>query len=366
MSFFSKLLTVAGAVVGIAAAVATGGALGFLAAGLIGLGAASSLGIIGGSVGKFFNSGVGRGLVLAAGAYAAIGSFASGMSAASANATEGQQALNATNATTATVSDSAAAALPPPLASAADGANTADLGGALQGGMPATPGVDAASVQTANQAQNQIASAVNPEGNAMPGMSNETSPPNLSAPTQAQAAQGAVAPESTGPTPLVGQGAGSAPIGVADNSLAAAQSGGGGGYLNAAGNGAAPNFAGPPNAAGAGKGFFGLGDRTSAALLTAGGSALGGLGQGIAQKQAMEEQIRASQWANNRWTTPSLSGAAANASLGQINAPAGYLQRAAATRGLMANSTVPYAPPTAGPVPVGALPGVPPVPGPVH
>jgi hypothetical protein len=96
---------------------------------------------------------------------------------------------------------------------------------------------------------------------------------------------------------------------------------------------------------------------------------LGGIGSGIAQKQAMEDQIRAQQWASNRWTTPGLSSAAINASQGSINVPMGYLQRAAQVRGLM-NQGVPY-----GPVPAAALPGaaqagipgagVPPVPGPV-
>jgi hypothetical protein len=202
-------------------------------------------------------------------------------------------------------------------------------------------GTNAASVQAAGDqlagTQNAVASA---SGQSMPGMGNETGTVNSGSPPVGSpaAAQAAVKPSDlTGVTP---------PGADAYKDVPGAQQPAQQGFL--------------------GKAVDVLNSKGGAAAITAGGSLLSGVGQGIAQKQATEDAIRASQWANNRWTTPGLSNQAIAASQGNINVPQGYLQRAQAIRSMTANSGVPWQ----GPVPPQALPGgpggVPPVPGPVH
>jgi hypothetical protein len=316
------------------------------------------------------SSGIGRGLVLASGAYAAIGAFTGGMSALQANQAAAAQAQGAVNSSIAATQTSAAAGLQqfaddgianlPSLAGGADVAGT--NGAAVAMSTPDTlvaSGTNAASVQVSAQQlagdQGAVASA---SGHETLGMGNETGSVNSGSPpsSQASAAQGAVTPLKNASDVHIDNS-------LTDPYLAAANTGGYTG-VNTVDQGAMRDsvlYGGPVG----GRGFWNgalYGQSPASAAITAGGSLLGGVGQGIAQKQATEDAIRASQWAPNRWTTPSLSNQAIAASQGNINVPQGYLARAQAIRQLTANAGVPWqGPAQPGPVPgaAGAVPGVP-------
>ena len=108
-------------------------------------------------------------------------------------------------------------------------------------------------------------------------------------------------------------------------------------------------------------------DKTSALLNTKGGAAAvqglgsmaGGLGQGIEEKQAMEQQLAAANWGNTQWANQGQADKAVAAAARPISIPNGYLQRAQQVRAMMgSNSGVPQpggAP--SGPVPPQALQG---------
>jgi len=101
-----------------------------------------------------------------------------------------------------------------------------------------------------------------------------------------------------------------------------------------------------------------LNTRGGSAAVTAGGSLLGGLGQGIMQKQAMEQQEAALQWGNTQWANQSQADKAIAAAAQPVTVPQGYLQRAQQVRNMMAGGV----PTPSGPVPTTAM-AAPPVPG---
>jgi hypothetical protein len=94
--------------------------------------------------------------------------------------------------------------------------------------------------------------------------------------------------------------------------------------------------------------------------IQAGGQIISGVGQGIAQNEAIEKQIAAQQWGNLQWQNQSQVDQLQAAAAQPITVPQGYLQRAAAVKGLVAGNAglgptpgQPISPFTAAPTPPG-------------
>jgi hypothetical protein len=66
---------------------------------------------------------------------------------------------------------------------------------------------------------------------------------------------------------------------------------------------------------------------------------LGGIGQGISQKQSMQEQIAAMQWADRSFSDPKQAAQLTSAAAQPITVPQGYLQRAQALRSMTPSSS---------------------------
>lgn len=86
---------------------------------------------------------------------------------------------------------------------------------------------------------------------------------------------------------------------------------------------------------------------------------IGGIGNGMAQKQMMEDQLKAAQWGNMQWQNQGQVDKMQAAAAQPITVPQGYLQRAQQTRSLMQGNQGMQ------PLPA-ASPGAPLAPSPVH
>jgi hypothetical protein len=344
MSFLGKALSVAGIVVGIAAAVATGGTLGILAAAVLAVGGAAKLGLIKGSVGKFMNSGWGTALMataaLGSAAVAAYGSSALDANAMEAVTQENTAALDSTVAQTAAADSTQAvqtstsflqgtdsmadvASIPPP-----DPASLMNAGVSPQSAQAvqqqlssAAPAGQNAAAQQAAQAQEEQSTVANTGGGAV------GKGPGIGGMTQAQAPADANITGAAAPAP--GGGA---------NVLDEAN--------NLEGTTSVPNPAGAPGAPQSGgwldKAMKFADTKGGAAAITAGGQMLGGMGAGIGNQAAMEKQIAAQQWATRSYADPRQAGALEASAAAPINMPSGYLARAQALRSMM-GSTGPQA-----------------------
>lgn len=354
MGFFKSLVSGLEVVAG-AALIATGaGAL--AGAALITEGIASS-GLIGGSIGKFLNSGVGQGLIAAVGlggtAFAMFGQdalqtslgamneeVAKDVSSLGANATAqtagqisqdvsasmaaGTQDLVNTGSALLNSAGVPASALPSAASAAANGTTPE----ALQANISASGSQQAALEQTQNDVN-----AVQTGGGAVRGPG---SGPGMGGPTQlsqpaGQGAMGASAP--AGGTPDVNTGT------VPPEST-----------------GPTPGTPGTPPPAGGGmlSKIGGLLDTKGGAAAVQGvGSMLGGVGQGLMQKQATQDMINAQQWADRTSSDPTLRSQLWSATSQPITVPQGYLQRAQALRTMLQQGgTAGVQPASGGPVPV--------------
>ena len=358
MSFLQGALLVVGAAVG----VMTGG-LGLLAAGVLLVGAASQFGIIGGSVGKFMKSGWGAGLMaavtLGSAAYAAYGSSALGAgetaanaSAAGANTTTGAAGA-ALDSTSTAAPDAAAVATENSFVQAtgtADGVSSIAGDGSLaqsatgtvgQAAVNQAPvesgGLGASSAQASQEATASDAAAVNP-GQASGMTASGAQSTNNAAMAGSKTIAGADgAPDITG-TP---------------SEVNAAVNPTGGGAMDALDQQGAPGAA--PGAGGGMLKTAGDIAKTPGALQGI-GSLLGGIGQGISQKQATEDAIMAQQWGNLQWQNPAQISQLEHAAAAPVTVPQGYLQRAQAVRNMMGSNVGPQptsagTPATAPPVP---------------
>jgi hypothetical protein len=122
----------------------------------------------------------------------------------------------------------------------------------------------------------------------------------------------------------------------AQNSLNAGSSGSGsgGGLLNKAGN-----FLSSPGG------------------MMVGGQVISGIANGMAQQKMMQEQIAAQQWGNTQWEDPTQVANMQAAAAAPISVPAGYLNRAAAVRGMLTGNTSSTGPVTGvQPTPPGTAP----------
>jgi hypothetical protein len=366
MSFLSKALTVVGAIVGIAAAVASGGTLGLIAGAFIAVGAAANLGLIGGSVGKFMNSGLGRGLLaattLGSAAVAMYGATATeaGVQAATQTGQEemsqtvGNTIANDSTAIGTDVAQTNQSFLESTQLTQQVGQAAADPTLSTVPGV-STEAVKTAGAQYAGTAQNASAEqasmgatqgdtqALVGKGPVDPAVSHgfASNDPAYGAGAQSGAGTPAANPNDlTGVTPPGADQykdippAGSPP--AAAGSAAGTPGGGVGGFLNAAMN-----------------------SKGGAAMIQGAGSLLGGIGNGIAQKQAVQDQLAAANWGNNQWANKGQVAQMQAAAAKPVTVPQGYLERANQVKTLMSGSQ------GIQPLPV-AQPGAPLAPSPVH
>ena len=366
MGLFSKILPVLEGVAGVVL-MATG--VGVVAGAMLLTSALATSGVIGGSVGKFLNSGWGQGLMAAV----SLGSTAYAMYGADALSTSATAMQDtAMNSLPAADQSAAQAAVQSNLASAAN--TTADVGAGTQGTDLLKTGVDISGPVGYN-----TATAVTPGSAAANGVPqtnllnpNSTISASGSVPAQSQALENtqqmvASNPQAQSNAAFAGQNA-NAPGGVP--SAASTQG------ANAADLQEQPTpsptdyksapfdnsaaYAAPGNTTGGGLMNTLLNTKGGAAAITAGGNMLGGLGQGIVQKQSMQDQINAMQWADRTSSDPQLKAQALAASAQPITVPQGYLQRAQALRAMINTPQGPQpggvagapAAPSGGPVPV--------------
>jgi hypothetical protein len=366
-----SFLSVIGAVVGIAAAVATGGVLGIVAGALIAGSFAASKGWIGGSVGKFFNSSTGKYLTLAVGlASAATGIMANmnAVTSTSASATTASANAAAENATapgvaaigekanTALAADQADATMAAsgsgsigaetlasnsaaPLVSATAAktmvpGSLAQVSSGLNEGQPFTGGMTNAQISASNASNAQIAKNLGFDSNLAPDVSGNVSTTSAAA---NEAAAGQKAGQGLADTQQAVNPAGSTNASVSANPNAAmtpsqmAQ--------------ASPDFGGAASAGpSTGQKAMGMlskaGDMIDkhAGLATVAGNALSGMASGAANQKMMQEQIAAQQWGNMQWQDPTQVAKLNAAAAQPIGVPVGYLNRAAAVRNLMNTS----------------------------
>lgn len=284
----------------------------------------ASSGLIGGSVGKFLKSGVGQTLMgavaLGSTAYSMFGSdilsdadVAEAQAAGAQYNTE-QAAVAATKASGAAVTQDLTAGT----SGAAGAANGAGDAVPLPQAIAQTSGSPTASLAAPGQPTTDMTLNAGgaPQAQAAATQQAQTA-------VQPGAAGSQVPPESTGPNPQ--------PV-----TNVPKPGGGGGGFLNNA-----------------------LNSRAGAAAIQAGGSLVGGIGQGITQKQTMQDQINAMQWADKSSSNPQLQSQFYGASTQPITVPQGYLARAQALRTMLNQGGVAGvqpagapATPSGGPVPV--------------
>jgi hypothetical protein len=388
MSFLSTLLPI----IGIVGAIATGGALGIVAGALLATSLAAQHGLLGGGLKNFFDSGIGQGLTMAVGlASAATGIYNAATSVAStantadiaatgdamqsqtadqlASSVSQQATVAGTDADDAAVTTSAypdapnqavaqsmqgtAGGLLPEKIASANGLGISSIPGASVDSPPVTSNVSMAVGDEDIQADVSAAS-----NGPTPGS------------TGAQAGAAASGGSGTGPAAQAGAAAdNSDDLSPVDTSKAVAQ-----GQVNDAA--AASNEAQVAGGSNAPQGFLGKAGaflKGNSMVAMAGGQALAGLGQGVMQEKATEQQIAAQEFAQRNWENPTLTAAFENAAAAPINVPQGYLQRAAAVRSMISGSPngpagtpAPSAPAPQGqavaPVGMGGSPGGGPVP----
>jgi hypothetical protein len=366
------ILSLIGAV---AAVVLSGGtALGLVAAGMMAVSAAAQFGLIGGSLGKFAQSGLFKGLTaavtLGSAATALYGASTTGVSAAQSAQVAGD--LHATVGTT--IANDAGQIANDAAATNASFISSVNAGQDVAA-TAATAGVSAGSSGLSQAA----VSALNSSSAAQGGLTSELG----AAPEQAAASQTAATGAAgntlqQGGSPLVGKPA----MAPADSEAGGAPAAGtmpatpGPTMPATDANGMAtatqpgipntntPSAAEQPGAAAEGGGWKGmltgaLNTRGGAAAIQGVGSMLGGIGSGIAQKQATEDALKAAQWGNMQWQNSGQVAAMQAAAAKPITVPQGYLQRAQQTRALMSGN--------AGMQPLpAASPGAPLAPSPVH
>lgn len=323
MGLFSKILPI----IGIAAAIATGGALGIVAGALMATSFAAQHGWLGKGAQNFANSSLGSTLVttiglasMAMGAYSAMtapatiatagaqeaGSMAAG-AADTASAAGGAADMASGGAALQAGSDTLAAA--PTVSNSIESISSVpvqDTINSLAGGNPEAAIAHQADIATANQAASgTTASLAQETGNA-------TSAQAVKA--DSMAVNSTVAPQT--------------PSSIAQGSS---------NFNGAAGAPAAPTTL-------AGKAGGMLSDAASfigknPGVATMAGSAISGMAQGAAQQKMMEEQLAANQWGNSQWELPGQVAGMQKAAAAPITVPNGYLARAAAARNLVNNST---------------------------
>ena len=380
MAGLGGLLSIAIGVVGIA----TGG-LGLLAGGLLIAGGLAASGLIGGSVGKFMQSGWGQGLMAAA-SLGSAGIAMYGESAltagttadASLDATVSQTAaqnsaaigastnadLAASNAIQGSVADNAAITTSSDFSGAAGtGSSAASIAQANPALSEAISGTDGQTLVTANAntplAQNAGAS----QASAAQTQATQAAAQGNPTPTGAGPATGKPAPfdSANAPTGAAAPAAGgnAAPMAEGANGLP----GTGGANPDLSGSGMPDAQVNAPDNSGGGYLKTALQDpKVQAAAVQGGLGLIGGLGSGMMQQSAMQKQIAAQQWGNAQWQQPNQVAGFEAAAAQPITVPSGYLQRAQQIRGMMAGG-VPT--PSTDPVPVSSAMAPPGVGGPV-
>lgn len=337
----------------------------------------ASSGLIGGSVGKFLTSGLGQGLMAAVSlgstAYAMFGSSILNDSLTAAQNAEamGQaEALGSAQAAASATSD-AAQQVTSDLA-AAGGSDLIPTGASISGTAgvntsnfvsAASAGVGGTTPQALGTAQS-VVDPLNPEANLAMTQSNQAAQaavnPGANAAVDPSAAGGgsaSIGPKAPGAQVYSGA-EGGAPTGASAPPPGASAPTAGAAAPGAANAGAAAAPGAAPGAAPA-SGSGGFLDKASKFLDTKGGAAavqgvgsmLGGIGQGMEQKSAMEDQIRAQQWAGRTYMDPQAQAQLAGAAASPITVPSGYLQRAQALRSMLNNSAVTGAGAPPAPVP---------------
>lgn len=335
-------------VVGVVAAVASGG---ILAGAVIALAS-----FAGGSVGKFFHSGWGKALtyaVAAAGAYSSIASAAGTGAAEQAGTTSGFL----DNFVSGAKSFVSALAHPIDTVESLFGAGgTADLGtsGAAAGETSsnlAANASQAAATQTAD-----TAAAVGDTGAA--GAAAADTPIN-------EIAQGATSSASTAggtSTNFEGADVGATPGSTADvqNATNAATANTDAATAQSQANVNAGLYAGNSSSNATGGGGSLLSRAAKFASTPGGGQMLGqivqGIGNGMSQNSLIQKEIAAQNWANLQWRNPQLTQQVQAAAAQPITVPTGYLSRANAVADMMNGK------PTTGPL-MGPQPGGGPGPG---
>jgi len=357
MGLFSKILPALEVVAG-AALMVTG--VGTLAGAMLITSGLASSGLIGGSIGKFLNSGLGQGLMAAVSlgstAYAMFGTDAlqTSLTAMKQGVAEEVDKMGAQAMVDA--SQTAAAAGTADLAqtgvsfSESAGVNTAGFVDTSKAVTPAgvptqqltnstavmdniNPQANLAQTQALNTAQgavqptNGVAAA---SGQSMPGQGEGgTSSYNGSAPAgNTGQPTGNFGTTGSQPTPQLSSNMpdASSPTSGAPDAAGHAD------FTNAEG---AEDGAAPGASSGWDK-FQKFADtKMGAAAIQAGGSMVGGVGQGMMQQQAMHEQIMAAQQPNRSFGDPQLRSQVLGASAAPITVPQGYLQRAAALKTML-------------------------------
>lgn len=367
MGIFGKILSglevVAGAVMMFVPGMQLAGAM------LITSGLASS-GLIGGSVGKFLNSGWGQGLMAAVSlgstAYAMFGSSALQTAEAS-SAMTAQAEQGATEAAVG-ASNEAAAQVTADLAAGTGGNDLIQTGASISGtaGVNTSSFVSAGSAAaggTTPQALGQATSVIdplNPQANLAMTQSNEAAQAAVG--TNANAAVNPTGGAPAAPTgspggsmaggpgnpqaPVYSGAEGTAPTGAmppqpgAPGAAPAAAAAPGAADASAAAAPAAPGATAPAGGGWLDKAKAFADTKGGAAVIQGVGSALGGVGQGMMQKSALEDQVRAQQWAGRTYMDPQAQAQLAGAAATPITVPSGYLQRAQALRAMLNNSAV--------------------------
>jgi hypothetical protein len=305
-----------GSILGVVAGVAlmaTGSGAGIAAGAFLAAGSLAA-GLAGGSIGKFMNSGLMKGLmgavVLGSAAYAVYGATPT-----QAGTTEAAQTGQAATA-------------------------AAPLGAA--GSNIISSGDDAQAAALTHTSISEAA-GMGPEISSI-----QSTDPSLAGP---------LAPSLTAMNAqtIAGPGAQGSQASAAATAADTAAPQAGRGLTGAAGAGPgaaapappAPTSASPPSdvtppaaAPAAGGGFMSkaaglLDTKGGAAAITGVGSMLGGIGSGIAQKQATEDALRAAQWGNVQWQNQGQVDKMQAAAAAPITVPQGYLQRAQQIRALM-------------------------------
>jgi hypothetical protein len=363
--------------VAIVATVMSGGTLGIIAGAMMAASYAASQGWIGGSVGKFFNSSTGHYLTMAVGLASAATSImanTAAVTATSASATTAGANAAAEGATQAgvdaigTQANTALAADQADSLAAASGAGK--IGAETLASNTAAPLVSGSSAQTMSQGGlSQFSGALN-QNSSIPGT---LSPAQTAAASASNAQVDKTLGFATNSAPDV-SGSVSAPSAATQEAGAGQQAGQ---NLAASQKVVDPNLstnfsvsadpnavATPTQTAQSGANFNGAaspgpstgsqamgmlskaGDMIDkhAGLATVAGNALSGMAQGASQQKMMQEQIAAQQWGNMQWQDPTQVAKLQAAAAQPIGVPVGYLNRAAAVRNLMNNSTSQTAP----------------------
>lgn len=341
-----SFLSVIGAVVGIAAAIATGGVLGIVAGALIAGQFAASKGWIGGSVGKFFNSSTGKYLTLAVGLASAASGIMANMAsvaptASSAAVTTANAEANVTAATApgleaagAAAGNEAAATVTGTAAQTMAPGAVAQTSAALDntGAIAASNGLSQAQISTANAQAATNSNLTGVPSNATPVSGTPQPASTINTPTAAQssAAGNQVTQQAVNPAGSNLDVTSAAP----GQNLSPTQMAQGSSNFGGA---ASPG----PSAGSQAMGMLGKAGEyigKNPGLATVAGNALSGMASGAAQQKMMEENIAAQQWGNMQWQDPTQVAKLNAAAAQPIGVPVGYLNRAAAVRNLMNTS----------------------------